>query len=227
MGKIIKIFCIFALFLFVHQGKVFSQLNDIGGIGSITLTKEILPIVELELEQEIKLNDRFTSLERSATSIAADFTIIKRYLKAKVDYNLLYRRNDENYEFRHRASFALTGQYRYDRFTFRLRSRIQTTYRSEDRGDYSYNPKYVWRNRFMLDYNIRKSPFRPYISAEIFCPLNSDYGFFMDSYRLAAGTRYNLSKRSVFDFQLRFDQDIQQKDARNILYLGVGWSYAL
>ncbi|NDV46671.1 DUF2490 domain-containing protein [Paludibacter sp. 221] len=227
MRKETRIFLIASFLFLCSFFQLKAQLYDAGGIGSIALSKELGQFTELTLEQELRFDRGFSSLNRSSTSIGADFTIIRRTLKAGVAYDLHYRRNSSNmYEVRHRISASVVGQYRYERFIFKLRSRAQATIRDESSGDYKYNPKYVWRNRLMVEYNIRRSPFRPYVSGEIFCPLNSDYGFFMDSYRLTIGTEYSLSKRSSLDFQFRFDQDIQQADARNILYGGVSWNYS-
>lgn len=222
-----KVSCIILFFFLCIGIKINAQLHDAGGIGAVSVSKGIGKVTELSLEQELRFDKGMTSLNRSSTSVGADFTIVKRLLKAEVDYIFMYRRADyERYELRHRITAGVVLQQRVDRFTFKLRTRGQTTFRDESRGDYKHNPKYVWRNRLMVDYNIRKSPFRPYISAEIFCPINTDHGFFMDAYRLTAGTKYKLSKRASFDFQIRFDQEIQQTNPKNILYGGIGFDYA-
>lgn len=222
-----KIAYIFLFFLFCISPNTYAQLDDAGGIGSVSVSKEFGKITELSLEQELRFYKGLSSLNRSSTSIGADFTIVRRLLKAEVDYVLMYRREDiGQYEYRHRLTAGFVVQQRYNRFIFKLRTRGQATLRNENRGDYKYNPKYVWRNRLQIDYNIRKSPFRPYVSAEIFCPINTNYGFFMDSYRLVAGTKYSLSKQSELDFQIRFDQEIQVANPQNILYGGIGWSYS-
>ncbi len=216
----IIIFTVFSI------NKLAAQLDDAGGIGSVSISKDLGKLTELSLEQELRFDKGLTDLRRSSTSLSADFTIVKRLLKAQLDYTLQYRRADEDqYEFRHRLSAGFVIQQRYNRFTFKLRTRGQATIRNENRGDYKYNPKYVWRNRLQVEYNIRKSPFKPYISGEVFCPVNSNNGFFMDSYRIIGGTKYSLSKQSTFDFQIRYDQDVQVAGPKNILYGGIGWNY--
>lgn len=216
------------LFCAVIPVGVVGQLQQVGGIGSFSLSKEFGPNLELGAEQEFRFDRNFTSLSRSSTSIGADYVIVRKILRAQLNYDLHYRRNnDERYEFRHRVSAGFLTQQKVGRFNFRWRTRMQMTYRNENTGDYSYNPKYVWRNRLEVNYDIRKSPFRPYVSAEAFCPLNSDYGFFMDSYRLIAGMKYDVNRQNSLNVSLRFDQDIQQAKPENILWLNVGWSYSL
>ena len=182
----------------------------------------------MSVEQELRFDQISSSLNRSATSIGANFTLVRRLLRAEIDYNLLYRRNnDAFYEFRHRASIGLLAQQEQGRINYRLRTRMQSTYRDENRGDYNFNPRYLWRNKLELRYDIFGSPLTPYLYGEIFCPVNSTNGFFMDGYRISLGTKYKVSKRSDLDFRLFFDQDIQQAYPRNILYSCVGWSYKL
>lgn len=227
MGKTAKILIV-ALFCAAIPFAAAAQLQQTGGIASFSLSKELSKKWELNAEQELRFDRNFTSFNRSSTSVGVEYVVVKRLLRLQAHYDLQYWRNgDEGYEFRHRAAAGILLQQKAGRFDFRLRSRIQMTFRDENRGEYSYNPKYVWRNRLLCNYNIPNSRFRPYIAGEIFCPINSKKGFFMDSYRISAGTRYQVSRQHSLDFQLRFDQDIQQKKPENILYIAVGWSYTL
>lgn len=223
-----KLLCILTLCVLVSLSTVSicAQLSDVGTLGSVSLSKDLNRYMGVTVEQELRFDQLSTLLNRSATSIGADISLIRRFLRAQFDYDLLYRRNkDTNYEFRHRSSIGLLAQYKYNRLNFRLRSRMQATFRDENRGNYKFNPVYVWRNRFELRYDIFGSPLTPYLYGEMFCPVNSRYGFFMDGYRISFGTKYKVSKRSDIDFQLRFDQEIQQPDPEKILYCCVGWNY--
>lgn len=205
-----------------------AQLSDVGTLASISLSKDLNRYIGATIEQELRFDQLSTSLNRSATSIGADISLIRRFLRAQFNYDLLYRKNnDTGYEFRHRSSIGLLAQYKYNRLNYRLRTRMQATFRDENRGDYKFNPVCVWRNRFELRYDVFGSPFTPYLFWEMFCPVNTMYGFFMDGYRISFGTKYKVSKRSDIDFQLRFDQEVQQPDPENILYCCVGWNYKL
>lgn len=217
-----------SLILLLISTPAFTQLNDVGGIGTFELSKSIGEFTIISAEQEFRFDHHFTSFNRSATSVNADFTILNRVLKAEVAYILLYRKDNSNfYEFRHRVNAGLVGQYRIDRFIFKLRTRGQATFLDGDIQEVSFNPRYVWRNRLAVEYNIRKSPFKPYITGEIFTPINGKKGFFMDAYRLTVGTKYKVSKQSSLDLMLRFDQEVQVSNPQNILYFNLGWSYEI
>ena len=169
---------IFLLVFLLFNRFAFAQLNDIGGIGQFELTKDIGKFTSLSAGQEFRFDRSFTSLDRSATSVEADFTIIRRVLKAQTSYILHYKRNEyDRYEFRHRVNASLVGQYRIDRLILKLRTRGQVTFLDDERREINFNQRYVWRNRLAIEYNIRKSPFRPYVTGEIFTPLNNKRGF--------------------------------------------------
>lgn len=222
-----NIFCLLVLFMFVNTSS-FAQLRDVGGIGTFELSKGVGQFTTLSIGEELRFDQTFTSLNRSNTFIGADFTILDKILKTEVIYSLLYRRNTPDfYEFRHRIHVNVVGQYRIDRLIFKLRTRGQVVFLDGERQEVSFNPQYVWRNRLAIEYNIRKSPLKPYITAEIFTPLNGKKGFYMDAYRLTTGTKYKVSKQSSLDFMLRFDQDVQVSNPKNILYFSVGWDYEL
>jgi len=205
-----------------------AQFFDVGTLGSISLSKDLNRYMDATIEQELRFDQLSTSLNRSKTTIGADITLIRRFLRAELNYDFLCRSNkDKSYELRHRSSIGLLAQYKYSRLNYRLRSRIQATFRDENRGDYKFNPVYVWRNRLELRYAVFGSPLTPYLYGEIFCPVNNRNVFFMDGYRISFGTKYKVSQRSDVDFQLRYDQEIQQVNPRNILYCCVGWNYNL
>lgn len=225
-----KIWCILILGALtgLSSMSLSAQLSDFGTVGTISLSKDIYRNVGVSVEQELRFDQLSTSLNRSATSFGVDFALVRRFVSAQIDYDLLYRRNnDAFYEFRHRSSLGLLVQYKCSGFNYRFRTRMQTTYKIENHGGKTFYPRYVWRNKLELRHPIFGSPLAPYLYGEMFCPINSIDGFYMDGYRVVLGTRYKVSKRNDIDFQLRFDQKIQQANPKNILYCCVGWDYKL
>jgi len=203
------------------------QTKDIGAIGSFSLSKDFGRIWSVKMEQELRFNKRLTTYDRSLTSIAVDYSFFRKAMKASLDYDFIHQRQNEIFEFRQRSSFSLSAKYDIDAFEFEFRTRGQSTWRDEKRGDYKFNPKYVWRNKLECAYKIFGSPVKPFISSEIFCPLNSVHGFFMDGYRFTLGAKYRINIRTSMSFLVRYDQDVQQANPKGILYGGLGWNYKL
>lgn len=203
-----------------------AQLNETGGIASFSVSSGLLPGLSGSLGQEFRFNENFAHFNRSATSAGLDYTLIRKTLKMGLDYDLLCYNQETVYELRQRVALSLTLKQDYYDFSFSLRTRGQATLRDGSTGDYKYNPKYVWRNKLGCSYRIFGSRYKPFGSVEMACPINSKHGFYMNKYRVEAGTTYRYSRHVTLEAKLRFDQGIQEVDPQNILYGCFGWSYA-
>jgi hypothetical protein len=223
LTKSILIVCLLAL----SPVALLAQTSDAGGIGTIGLSKDIGRLLSASVSQEVRFNQNFTSFDRSLTSLEFDYTLIRNLLKVEAGYDFIYQNQVDYYEFRHRAGLGLSGQLKMYSFNFKLRTKVQSTWRDELRGDYKFNPKYVWRNKLECSYTIFGSPVKPFASAEVFSPLNSAAGFYMDGYRATIGAKYRTSAHVTWEFLLRYDHDIQQANPKSIFYTGVGWYYNL
>lgn len=222
----------FAIALLCLGGLVLSlsavaQTSDFGTIGSVAISKDFGRFWSAKAEQELRFNQNSTLYNRSMTTIGVDYTILRKVLKAGLDYDFMHLNRLEYFEFRHRVSTSLTAKLDLHSWGLEWRTKAQATLRDETRGDYNYNPKYVWRNQIELNYTIFGSPFKPYLSAEIFCPLQSKHGFYMDGFRGILGLKYRVSQRNSLDFRLRFDQDLQQANPQSMLYGVIGWNFRL
>lgn len=226
MRKTVRII-VFAFLVWAYPCFLTAQTSDAGAIGSLSLSKDLGRRIGATVEQEFRFNQNVSSFDRSMTTVGVDYTLIKKLLKAEVNYDFIYQRQDTYFELRHRGSASLSAQMKSNSFGFKLRTRAQSTWRDESRGDYKFNPKYVWRNKLECEYTIFGSPVKPFVSGEVFCPLNGGSGFFMDGYRAVVGAKYRLSSHTALEFMLRYDQEVQVANPKNILYGGVGWSYKL
>lgn len=218
---------IFALSAVLLPTFALAQTSDVGGIATVGLTTKLGRNFGAKVEQEVRFNNNFTSFDRTLTSVALDYTLIKKTLKAQIDYDFIYQNQIQFYEVRHRASAALAYSFALNSFEFDLKTRGQSIWRDDARGNYKVNPKLVWRNKIECAYAIFGSPIKPFVSAEMFCPLNNPRGFFMDGYRLVAGAKYRISTHVSIEPFVRFDQEIQQKNPKRIFYGGFGWTYKL
>lgn len=214
-------------FLLLNQTFSFSQVSDAGAIGSISVTKDAGRNWDFKLEEELRFNQSFSVFNRSLTSVSAGYSILPKYLKAGISYDFIRQNKDLIYDFRHRGSFSLTGQLKSGMFDFHLRTLIQTTRKQEDQNNQSFNLKTTWRNKLECTYNIFGSPLKPSFSVETFCPTNDPGGCYIDSYRLKSTLRYRYSQHQSIDVFVRYDQEVQQKNPKSILYIGAGWNYKL
>ncbi len=218
---------IFLLLCLIVPAKVMSQTFDAGAITSVAVTKDFGRYSSLKAEEELRFDHNVTNFNRSKTTLGLNYSLYRDLLMAELDYNFIYLNDIDKNEIRHRYSFGLSTQTDIDRFNLGFKSRVQTTWRDENRGSYNFNPKYVWRNKVDLNYDIFGSPLKPSISCELFCPLNGANGFYLDGIRTTAGLKYRLTKHNSIEVQLMYDQEVQQANPRGIIYTCVGWTYKL
>ncbi len=209
----------------------FSQNDDLGMWIGADVSKELSSKWELGLGAEWRLNDELSATERLSVSVDAKYKITK-WLKAGVGYNYLHGREPKaesdggkylynTYWYpRHRFNADLTGSFKLGRFKVSLRERWMYTYRpafernricidpdEAEYGEISQNDKNgkgenVLRSRLQVQYDIKKSKFTPYVSAESF------NAWAVQKIRYSIGTTYKLSKKhSVKVFYLFEDKN--------------------
>lgn len=215
------------LTLLILPAIVQAQLNDAGFITDISLSKPIGEQFNLQLNQELRGNDRFSLLDRSLTGITFTYKPHNFFLKTALEYDLIYQNTNQGFQFRHRINGSLSANKEINRFTFEMRTRMQATWYNTGTGDYNYNPRMVWRNKLDVSYDIFGSPLKPYLSGELMTQINGKKGFLLNSYRLVTGVKYRYSKRETINAFVRYDQEVQQANPQNILYIGAGWNYRL
>ena len=118
-------FLVTTVLLFTTQLLAFSQLSDAGAIGGISITKDVGRNWDFKLEEELRINESFSVLDRSLTSLSVDYSILPKYLKAGVSYDFIYQKKEAIYEYRQRGSLLLNGELKSGMFDFNMRTLIQ------------------------------------------------------------------------------------------------------
>lgn len=199
------------------------------------------------VEGEFRTHDGMESVERWSGTVGLDYKISK-YLKATAGYTYIHQQTETEttkksniippyWQPKHRASFALTGNYDWNRFSFSLRERYQYTYRTEQsvpkfdsdgvtpKNDelIEAKHKHVLRSRLEVEYNIPKCKFTPYVSCEVYNVLN---GFDTEKTRWTAGTSYKLNKKHSLDVYYRYiDESDGDEDGGHVI--GIGYKFKM
>ena len=199
------------------------------------------------VEGEYRTTDGLDDTERWAASAGLSYKLCD-WLKMSAEYSYIHRHVESRttkkgnivsdyWQPRHRASFALTGSYSWNRFTFSLRELYQYTYHTEqtaskwDGDDGSAKDdeviesksKNILRSRLKAEYDIRKSGFTPYVSCELYNDLD---GFTYDKTRLTVGTEYKFNKKHAIDVFYRYIDRSDDDDANGHV-IGIGYSFKL
>lgn len=233
------------VFLCTGVGQLCAQSDDLGLWASAEVKKKIFPGLDASLEGEFRLRDNMRTIDRWGGTAGLSYKLFS-FLKASAGYTYIYYNHPdkttkkENYipEYgspRHRVSVALTGSYKWNRFEFSLRERYQYTYRvglsvpkynleeqiRKENEEIPAKSVHVLRSRLQVEYDIRKSPFKPYTSCEWYHSLNGE-GF--KKIRWTLGTSYKLNKKNTFDLCYRYQNEADEDEADGHV-IGVGYSF--
>ena len=192
---------------------LFSQDTDNGLWTSVEIKKKFKNGLSLSLEEEYKMRDNFSKTDKFETTIDLSWKPLS-FLKGgiaycRIDYN--HPSNNSNpteyWELRHRYIAYLMGIYDIGRFSLSLREKFQQTYRVGVNANVNKsNPTNIIRSKFEVDYNIRKSPFKPFASVEVYYALNEPDGIqdpaatkMVTEIRNAIGVEYSIKKNLAIE----------------------------
>lgn len=198
------------------------------------------------VEGEYRTNDGMSSTERWTLGAGLDYKFCP-YFKMGVSYKFIDRQVDsrttkkgnivESYwQPRHRFAVDATGSYKFGRLKLSLRERYQFTHNTEQTvakfdGDdgtrksdevIEAKDKQVLRSRLKAEYDIRKSAFSPFVSAELYSSL--DDGLSTEKMRFTIGTDISLSKRHSINVFYRY-VDSHNADEDDLNVIGVGYKF--
>ncbi len=193
--------------------------DDFGGNVSVELSKKLSKKVDISLVEEVRLNQNWGHFDRSATSLGADFKLIKKYLKAGVAYSALVY-NETNYcLLDHRAIASLTGSAYAGNFEFSLRARYQATFQDESYGNsHKVNPKQIVRGKAEIEYDVAKIKLSPYISAEAYYEVAKKD---CNRFKYSIGAKKKINKHNAVSLGFQMDDKLKT----NNYYLLVGYGY--
>ena len=200
--------------------------NDFGIRFGAEISKKLTKKMELQFEEEIRLNKNGSAFDRSMTTLGGSYNLNKTF-KTGLFYTFIYANNQDDgyYESRHRFGGWVQASHKINRFKFTLREKFQNTYRDEDLGNFKYNPKMYLRSKLELSYDIKKLPLKPYFSAEMHYQLNNPSGNDIDKWRYTAGAEYSINKKFSLDIFFRYDKEQNVKSPVNTSVLGIMAKY--
>ena len=146
-----------------------------GGRVSVGLDKKIIKGLHLTLEEEIRIDNNFSSFNRFHTTAALQYKVLP-YLKVGVGYALINPYSSSNNAFkdtRHRFMLDATGTVRFGLWQLSLKERFQITHRTGDFNTYQ-NPANLMalKSRLTLKYKGLQR-WTPYAYVELRNTLNA------------------------------------------------------
>jgi len=195
----------------------FSQQSDFQYWSSFKLTKKVYKRTNISVKEGLRFRENSSLLSKTFT----DVKLSHRIKKTDLEFSAGYRFSDDyaidfSSEYKHRYYFDFSSKYDYKRFNIALRDRFQY------QGNNS-SFKALFRQKIELSYNVRKTPFEPYIQFEFF--LNFDDQF--EKLRYTAGFSYPILKKMNANLFYRIQQELNSSNPENFFILGTSLSYKL
>ncbi len=134
----------------------------------------------------------------------------------------------------HRFNASLTGSVKFGNIGLSLRERWQYTSRpakTTERYDFDNekweettvgsNDKHMLRSRLQVEYDKKKSMFKPYANAELYNSMS------LEKVRITVGSDIKLNKHHSFDvfYRLQLTNDKESDNEPNCHYIGAGYTY--
>ena len=209
----------------------YAQTYATGCIGGAECELKILKGWHVSLEGELRcvLYEKDSpQFDRAKLGIATDYTFLKKWVKVGAAYNYLnyYNQEDNFYENRHRVKGYVTISQKFGAWKPSYRLQVQSTFRDERRGDYTFNPKTYMRNRFMVTWTVPRSPVKLYVSEEFWWRLYKPGDNIIDQLRSVIGVQYSFNKRHSMDVFFRSDNEVQVKNPKNVFSVGITYSFS-
>lgn len=216
--------------------------------GSAAFKAKVTRGLSLTAEAEYRTTDGLSDTERWSLAAGVDYKPLK-WLKLSAEYKFIDRHVesritrkgniiDPYWQERHRVGVSATGSLSVARFTFSLRERYQYTHHSPTKavkrdGDdgsvkgaeaISAKEKQSLRSRLEVEYNIRRCPVTPFVSAELYNSLTS--GMAYEKARYTVGADWKINRHNYLTLFYRYIQSSDNDDvAANVI--GIGYKFSL
>lgn len=201
-----------------------AQHSDAGLWISINAEKKVTRAFSISLSEELRMADNISSPGTCFSEVGLNYRLNRNFRVSATYRFMLKERNDGTYSNRHRIYFDLVYRERLKPLTILLRTRFQSQYAdvySSPEGKYA---QYYSRNKLTLKYEI-SSRLRPYLSAELFTPLNAGSGCIIDNARYSGGSEYSLNRAHTIDLFYMIQHEYNVGDPETDHIIGIGYYY--
>ena len=204
----------------------FGQYKDFNQWTSLSLQKDLLKGLDLEIDLEHRLKNNMKTRDQSFIDIGLEYSY--KNLSASLIYRFSSINDAESeYIWANRFSYQLAYSREVKRFELSFRGRYQNHYENYYSSELGYIPDKHLRTRIKLLYNIRGIPIDPFISYESFMQLNYDQPRLIDKERYSIGANYKINKDNSFGITFHIQPRRNTSNPETAYILGVNYSYDL
>ncbi|MCR9172854.1 MAG: DUF2490 domain-containing protein [bacterium] len=206
---------IFFVGIILYPFSAISQTTDYELWSGVSVTYKVAKKHRLELEQQVRFDDRISSVKNTFTAFGWRWKMNKRFSFTPT-YRYTFVPNDDNHG---RISADLNYSWDKKKFPLRVKNRLRYQNRSPFDGD---RRKSYLRNKLSFEYNASKLV-DPFIAGEIFYRLDRRNEFRI--WRFNTGLTWRINKRVDVRTFYRLEQEFNKKsnDRFHIFGLDLAW----
>lgn len=207
--------------LYAQDTKVTDDLELWTTIG---IKKKISKNWKLSLDQSFRFTEDISRFDIYFTDLGFNYKINKHF-KLGANYRFYQNKNnDNNFKTQHRFSADATYKQKIKRFSLAYRIRLQN--KDEEFFNTSSSNIYNLRNKFSVDYNIKKFKFDPFLSVELYDRIEDINNNELSKLRSTIGIEYSSKKLGNINVFYRIDNELNQSYNKDTYILGIGYSFS-
>ncbi len=198
-----------------------AQEEDFESWYSISASRKVASKITLLSEMELRLNDNSTRFKKIQIDFGARYKFNKHfsssisYRYGRFNYYPYYYENENS------ISIDLKADTKIDRFAVSFRTRLQEVFVNTDGVLIS---ELISRNKAVVEYDIYQSPFTPWVSYEVFIPVNYYSSSIFDKTRFFAGINYLLNKNNEISLFYGVQHNDTKREDKISYILGLNYS---
>jgi hypothetical protein len=205
---------------------LFSQKNDFGIWYNVSIEHDISKKFSIEFLPALRTFDNASRIEEGFLEAGLSYKLTKflsltgsyRYTKSIED--------DDKYHTRHKWYAGIQGSYEIGDIDLSGRVRFERRYKTYFEDEDDRIPFSHMRFRVRAVYKTPSNPLNPYISSELFFPVNKEPEDVIDKIRFIGGVEYKIAKNHSVDAEYIYQRDYYPKlRDENIISIGYNFKF--
>ncbi|NOQ26745.1 MAG: DUF2490 domain-containing protein [Bacteroidales bacterium] len=223
--NIIAMIILMNCFTMISNAQETKVTSDLEQWTSIGITKKINKHWKISLDQEFRFKKDISQFDTYFSDLGLGYKFNKHF-SLGANYRFYQNKNSEGvFKTQHRLSSDIKYKQKINRFTLAYRLRFQN--KDEDFfTSTSSNKLYNLRNKFSVDYNIKKFKFDPFFDVELYRQIEDINTTELSKLRWTIGLEYSLKKYGDLELFYRIENELNQSYNKDTYILGLGYKFS-
>ncbi|MDA3881181.1 MAG: DUF2490 domain-containing protein [Prolixibacteraceae bacterium] len=191
-----------------------------------SIDKDITKKLKASFEYEHRFDTNISNFDKAFIEPEVEYEIMK-----DVDVGAKYRVgiNQKKSGMTYQQRFTFYGNYEYDieEFEVSVQSLLQYGYDDIENSSNMLENALVARYSISVDYDWFGTKMEPYFKYELHHHLNHPNGHILNEWKLRAGLKYDLTRKSRLNIFYMFENEFNVAKPVDAHILGIGYSYSL